>query len=168
MQKLFGIELDSLALYLAGTFAVLVGILLFQAFRNPILVKLGVRNIPKRPGQSLLIVIGLMLSTVIIGASLGIGDTVYKSIRIVAVEGTGQIDEEISSPLRRFDSSRYFSEDKLVQFSKLLDGDSRVDGLGAGISTNLPVMNPETNRSESRTAVRGYRSIAVNLSLIHI
>ncbi len=162
MQKLFGIELDSLALYLAGTFAVLVGILLFQAFRNPILVKLGVRNIPKRPGQSLLIVIGLMLSTVIIGASLGIGDTVYKSIRIVAVEGAGQIDEEISSPLRRFDSSRYFSEDKLVQFSKLLDGDSRVDGLGAGISTNLPVMNPETNRSESRTAVRGYRSIAIN------
>ena len=31
-----------------------------------------------------------------------------------------------------------------------------------GISTNLPVMNPETNRSESRTAVRGYRSIPVN------
>ena len=57
MQKLFGIELDSLALYLAGTFAVLVSVLLIQAVRNPILVKLGVRNIPKRPGQSILIVI---------------------------------------------------------------------------------------------------------------
>ena len=82
MEKLFGLSTDSLALYLASLFALLVGLLIIQGLRNPILVKLGVRNIPKRPSQSILIIVGLMLSTVIIGASLGIGDTVYNSIRI--------------------------------------------------------------------------------------
>jgi len=162
LQELFGIELDSLALYLAGIFIVLVSVLLFQAIRNPILVKLGIRNIPKRPAQSFLIIIGLMLSTIIIGASLGIGDTVYNSIRIVAVEGSGQIDETISSPLSGIDSSRFFPEERLEQFSRILDGNTRVDGLGAGISTRLPVLNPETNRSESRMDIRGYRAVEVN------
>ena len=75
MQKLFGIATDTLATYNGIFFAIAIGILIVLALRNPILAKMGIRNIPRRPAQSLLIIIGLMLSTVIIGASLGIGDT---------------------------------------------------------------------------------------------
>jgi hypothetical protein len=52
--------------------ALLIGVglillyLLALNLRNPVLVKIGLRNIPRRPAQSLLIVIGLTLSTIII------------------------------------------------------------------------------------------------------
>ena len=85
MKKLFGLDTDLMAIYLLGIFTIFAFIIIFQALRNPILVKLAVRNIPKRIGQSFLIVFGLMLSTVIIEASLGIGDTVYNSIKRTAL-----------------------------------------------------------------------------------
>ncbi|MCL0044078.1 ABC transporter permease [Dehalococcoidia bacterium] len=158
MQQLFGIPIDSLATYLAITFAMLVSILLVLSLRNPILVKLGVRNIPKRPAQSVLIVIGLTLSTVIIGASLGIGDTVYNSIRVTALEASGYVDETIVSSSRRFSTTRYFPEDRIDVFDNMFDGDPRVDGIISRIGTSLPAMNPGTNRTESRMTIRGYRA----------
>ena len=43
--------------------------LVLVAARNPVLVKIGLRNIPRRPAQSILIIIGLTLSTIIIVSS---------------------------------------------------------------------------------------------------
>jgi putative ABC transport system permease protein len=73
--------------------------LLFLAARNPVLVKIGLRNIPRRPAQSILIVVGLTLSTVIILSSLAIGDTLTYSVRSSAVQAYGRIDEIIAPPL---------------------------------------------------------------------
>ena len=156
MEKLFGVATDSLALYLALTFVLLVGILMIQGLRNPILVKLGVRNIPKRPGQSVLIVVGLMLSTVIIGASLGIGDTVYNSIRTTALEGSGYVDETIE--FSDVGPERYFPEDTVDDFVSMFEADTRVDGIISRIGVSLPAMNLDTNRTESSMTVRGYES----------
>lgn len=69
------------------------------AMRNPVLVKIGVRNIPRRPAQSILIVSGLTLSTVIILSALAIGDTLTYSVRSHAVQAYGKIDEIIAPPL---------------------------------------------------------------------
>lgn len=156
MQKLFGIATDTIATYNGIFFAIAIGVLIVLAIRNPILAKMGIRNIPRRPAQSLLIIIGLMLSTVIIGASLGIGDTVYHSIRIVALESVGHIDETIESPLRRFSIARYFPEESVQKFEDIFREDERVDGIISRIGTSLPVMNPSTNKSESRMTIRGY------------
>ncbi|HRW11223.1 MAG TPA: hypothetical protein P5121_39250, partial [Caldilineaceae bacterium] len=66
--------IDSIGTYAALFFAgAVVLVLLYLAllyFRNPVLVKLGLRNIPRRPTQSVLIVIGLALSTIIIISAL--------------------------------------------------------------------------------------------------
>ena len=55
-----------------------VGLILLYLFflftRNPVLVKIGLRNIPRRPSQSILIIIGLTLSIVIILSALATGD----------------------------------------------------------------------------------------------
>jgi putative ABC transport system permease protein len=156
LQKLFGLSTDSIAIYLAIGFVILGGSLLIQSFRNPILVKLGVRNIPKRPTQTILIIIGLMLSTVIIGASFGIGDTVYNSIRIAALESSGYVDETIGSPSSKFSSNGYFSESRVNDLEKIFTGDDRVDGIIPRISNSLTVTHPATNRTEARMTVRGY------------
>ncbi len=59
---------------------VLCGLVLIL-FKNPILAKIGARNIPRRPAQSVFIVIGLTLSTTIFVTALSIGDSLNHSIR---------------------------------------------------------------------------------------
>ncbi|MBX2997103.1 MAG: FtsX-like permease family protein [Caldilineaceae bacterium] len=77
-------------------------VLLFVAMlslRNPLIGKLGVRNIPRRPTQTALIVGGLTLSTVIIISALATGDTLTYSIQRHAVNAYGEIDEMILPPI---------------------------------------------------------------------
>ncbi|MEZ4621099.1 MAG: FtsX-like permease family protein [Caldilineaceae bacterium] len=77
----------------------LLGYLLLLSLRRPVLAKLGLRNIPRRPAQSILIVLGLTLSTIIIVSALSTGDTLSYSLRQQAVSAYGQIDEVIAPPL---------------------------------------------------------------------
>jgi len=157
MKKLFGLDTDLIAIYLLVIFTVFTLVIIFQALRNPILVKLAVRNIPKRLGQSFLIIFGLMLSTVIIEASLGIGDTVYNSIKITALESAGYVDESISSQ-KGFSDGQYFPENTILDIDSILENNAQVDGVISRISANLPVLNTRTNRTEARMIIRGYKS----------
>ena len=74
MEKLFGIEMDVLAIALFSGMLVIILLTIFLATRNRVLIKLALRNIPRRKAQTLLIITGLMLSTTIIMAALAIGD----------------------------------------------------------------------------------------------
>ncbi len=93
-----GSFLNSIAIY----FAVALGLILAGAalisLRNPIIGKLGVRNIPRRPTQSALIVFGLTLSTMIIVSALSLGDTLDNTVRRQTIDAYGQIDQLVSPP----------------------------------------------------------------------
>lgn len=93
-----GSFLNSVAIY----FAVALGLILAGAalisLRNPIIGKLGVRNIPRRPTQSALIVFGLTLSTMIIVSALSLGDTLDNTVRRQTIDAYGQIDQVVSPP----------------------------------------------------------------------
>jgi putative ABC transport system permease protein len=67
----------------------------YVVLRNRIMFRMGVRNIPRRVAQSVLIVIGLMLSTLIISAALTTGDTVDHSITKLAYDWLGHMDEAV-------------------------------------------------------------------------
>jgi hypothetical protein len=73
--------------------------LVLMGLRNRTIAKLGVRNIPRRPSQSALIILGLTLSTIIIVSALSIGDTLSYSVRRHAINAYGAIDQVISPPL---------------------------------------------------------------------
>src|SRR4029453_6932276 len=62
-----------------------------------ILFKLGVRNVPRRPGRSALIVVGLMLGTTIVATAMTTGDTMSHKIREAAVTALGETDELVST-----------------------------------------------------------------------
>ena len=84
-----------------GVVAALLVFLLILAFfarRNPVLFKLGLRNIPRRRAQTVLIIIGLMLSTAIITSALALGDTVSSLIRNGALDALGATDIVVESP----------------------------------------------------------------------
>jgi putative ABC transport system permease protein len=63
--------------------------------RNRVIFRMGVRNIPRRPAQTVLIVIGLMLSTMIVAAALATGDTLNHSIRADVYKYLGYTDQLI-------------------------------------------------------------------------
>ena len=80
MDELFGGSINTIALYLsiAFGFVILTSVVIF--LRNRIIAMMGIRNIGRRKSQTVLILLGLMLSTLIISAALGTGDTVANSI----------------------------------------------------------------------------------------
>ncbi|MCH8223580.1 MAG: FtsX-like permease family protein [Chloroflexi bacterium] len=158
MNELFGvIPMTELAVGLALTLAVVLLGIAISGFRNRVFVKLALRNIPRRPAQTSLIVIGLMLSTMIIAASLGVGDTVTNSIRsFVVVDGLGHTDEVIRSPTFAFLGDDYLDGSQVDAVRDAVRGDDRVDGVLPLIVETLPITNTETSRTEARADVRGF------------
>src|SRR6202165_2381388 len=71
---------------------VLLGLLLFAAV-NRVLLKMALRNIPRRKAQTVVILFVLMLATLIITASLSVGDTLSYSLAAIQLRQTGGIDE---------------------------------------------------------------------------
>ena len=95
MEEFFGVSMNSIMAVLLAIFLATIVVVAVQSLRNRIMFKLGLRNIPRRLGQTVLIIVGVMLSTVIMSAALGTGDTISFSIRHETLESLGPIDEII-------------------------------------------------------------------------
>ena len=108
MEKVFGLPAIELSISMISLVVIISLVILIGATRRFILVKMGTRNIPRRKGQSILIIIGLMLSSAIIAVSLGIGDTVRYSVRSVALDFLGQTDVLIKGPGNQLFGEEYF------------------------------------------------------------
>src|SRR5215470_2108646 len=74
MAQLFGIPLDILTMILLVVTLVIVGTVVLLALSNLLFFKIGVRNIPRRRTQMVLIVFALMLSTTLLSSILAIGN----------------------------------------------------------------------------------------------
>src|SRR5947209_6351055 len=95
MKTLFGIPMDDIMRVMLVVFLLVAAVVGVLALRNRLLLKLGLRNIPRRPAQTMLIIVGLMLSTVIITSAFGTGDTLSYSVRSSVVTNFGNVDEAV-------------------------------------------------------------------------
>jgi putative ABC transport system permease protein len=155
LEKLFGVEMNILASYLAGgTIFVLITVFLL-ALRNKVLLKLALRNIPRRKAQSILIVVGLMLSTTIIMSALAIGDSVTSSIRSGVLDSVGETDVRLSSPVVAGFGDDYLQASLVDRVRVAVEGDERVDGVMPMIRERLPVLNELTDKTVAETSVVG-------------
>jgi len=93
VNDLFGVPMGTILVVLVGMLLACLGAVGWVAWRRPVVFKLGVRNLPRRPAQTVLIVAGLMLSTLNIGAALGVGDTIDYSLSADVYDNLGEIDE---------------------------------------------------------------------------
>jgi putative ABC transport system permease protein len=155
LEKLFGIEMNTLAVSLSGGTVVILLIVLFLGLRNRILLKLALRNIPRRRAQTVLIIVGLMLSTTIIMAALAIGDTVASSIRTTVLDAVGETDIRLTSPISARFGDDYLDEEIVERVRSQVLGDSRVDGVLPLIRESLPVFNAATQKTVAGTLVVG-------------
>ena len=159
MESIFGASTQLLAQIIGiATIVIIVAIILLSA-TNRIMFKIGSRNITRTPLQSLLIVIGLMLSTTIIGASLGVGDTVTHSIRKVALDGMGYVDQEIEPQGNAIFGKSYISTTDAENIRQIAFENKLVDGVIFRMQTLAPTVNTRARRSGCAPARAGRGSI---------
>src|SRR5260370_13630814 len=118
MSQLFGIQLDTLSnILLIITCDIIVGVVLL-ALGNAIFFKIGVRNIPRRRRQMMLIIFGLMLSTTLLSSVLAIGDVITAAVQSVAIYNLGNVEETVeggNGALGFFDDKVYYALVKLAR-----------------------------------------------------
>lgn len=156
METLFGIQMQYIAAGLMATLFILILAIAVIAIRNRFLIKLSLRNIPRRRTQSILIIVGLMLASTIVAASLAIGDTMTASIRNAVLDGIGDIDITISKPAFGELGDPTISSEEIEEIASLLYDDERVDGIMPITTQVAPVLNERTRLTEARAVVRGH------------
>lgn len=179
MRNLFGASLDTIALALLGIFAIIAVIIVVLACKDRIMFKIGARYIPRRPLQTALIILGLMLSTVIITTAFGTGDTMVSTIRSLAIRSLGETDvvvlsmerEEalgdlpIQEGLGRAGDSPFFGEQVVQEVRQALEEVEEVNGVVPAILGSAPALHEAVSGISVQTLVYapdpaylGYRS----------
>ena len=158
MEELFGLSLNVWVAVLLAIFLPTLAVIVVLALRDRIMVKLGLRNIPRRLGMTSLIIVGVMLSTVIMSAALGTGDTISYSIRNEALMALGPIDEIMVSARAgsgdSFGASSYISLDRFREIQSEV-AELPLDGLTAQLADTAPTVSVTTSLSEGRMMVVG-------------
>lgn len=161
MNDLFGVSMDIIA---AVSIAVTAGILLlvaFLAWRNPVMFKLGLRNIPRRKAQSSLIVVGLMLSTLIISAAFGTGDTLTTSVTSEVYSILGEADEWISWDPEK--EPRPIEEQLIPlatveEWQRQFEGDPDIEAIVPFQRETLPIQNQRSRLNEPSARIVAFRA----------
>ncbi|MGZ4637632.1 MAG: ABC transporter permease [Actinomycetes bacterium] len=83
---------------LAIGLAAALAFIAFLVVRRPVLRRLALRQISRRPTEALIVVIGSLLGTTLIVASLVVGDSLDRSVRQGAYDVLGPIDEVVRTP----------------------------------------------------------------------
>ena len=162
MEEIFGLSMNVLMMAVLAIFMAAMAVLITLAWRNRIMLKMGLRPIPRRLGQTVLIIVGVMLSTVIISAAFGTGDTISFSIRSQVLEDLRTIDE-ILIPARAkaddsFGSAPYVPYQRFEDLQAELAGFEEIDGLAPQIGESVPAVNLRTSQSEGSMRVAGVAS----------
>ena len=169
MNEIFGIPANTLLtalLVLTGLILLAAGLI---AWRYPLSFRLGIRNLPRRKSQTLLVIGGLALSTMIITSALGIGDTIDYSTKSDVYTELGGIDIQLSASGVETEagisfnsgpaasdsgSSAWFDAAIANEVAQFVDGDT-IDAAAPAIVQSLPVANEDTNLSEAAVEIRG-------------
>jgi putative ABC transport system permease protein len=160
VNELFGIPLSGILNVLVALLGMALLSVAWVAWRRPVIFKMGVRNIPRRKAQTILIVVGLMLSTLIIAAALGTGDTLNYSTTSEVFKSLGHVDEVVVySPDGEGDTSSSMSStidsSALGTVETALAGNDDVDGVMPVLWKMVPAINTASGLAEPEVGVTG-------------
>ena len=151
--------MDSIMYGLLAVFLPALAVVAVMGWRNPVMLKLGLRNIPRRRAQTILIIVGIMISTLIMAAAFGTGDTITFSIRKASIDALGTIDEIILSARAgagdQLGTATYLPMERFDRLREELADIDEIDGLAPGIGEIAPTFNPRTSLSEGRMRIAG-------------
>jgi len=151
----FGAPPVTVAAWMAGAVGVILLILLVLVAFNRVLLKMALRNIPRRRAQTVLILFGLMLATLIITASLAVGDTLGYSLQAIQMRQIGGIDEAFTRHTDRSvqgastTDSDFFSATQAADVIARAKSDPNVESATGAIVAPGSMIDSTTNQSSS-------------------
>jgi putative ABC transport system permease protein len=166
MEELFGVPTQQLMWVLLAVFGAAALVLGLSALRNRVSFRMAARNLPRRRAQTILVVIGLMLATMLFSASFTTGDTLTNSLRVQALENLGQVDVQVQaegsgvSGQQQFgptssERASYFDAEVAGEVRDRLSDESRVAGVAPAAIETVPVTAEGSDLSEPSTDVLG-------------
>jgi putative ABC transport system permease protein len=166
MEELFGVPTERLMWILLAIFGAATLILGLSALRNRVSFRMAARNLPRRRTQTVLVVLGLMLATMLFSASFTTGDTLTNSLRVESLKNLGQVDVEVqaegsgSSGPQSFgpttsERARYFDAGVADDMRDRLSDRDRVSGVAPVAIETVPVTARGSDLSEPSTDVLG-------------
>jgi putative ABC transport system permease protein len=167
VEELFGVPSQQLVWILLAVFGAATLILGLSALRNRVSFRMAARNLPRRRTQTILVVLGLMLATMLFSASFTTGDTLTNSLRVQSLENLGQVDVQVqadgagSSGQQQFgqrssERAGYFDAKVAGKVRDRLSGEDRVAGVAPAAIETVPVTAKGSDLSEPSTDVLGF------------
>lgn len=165
MNELFGVSMTLIMFVLLALLAVAFGSIGYVLLTGRVMLKMGLRNIPRRIGQTVLIVIGLMLSTLIISAAFTTGDTVDHSLSTQSYDLLGHVDEVVYRAGEDDSPDGIRSTIPVAAVEELraeLSGYDDIDGFLPAIFKQVPVVNPRSQQSEPLFQLAGVEAASMD------
>src|SRR5829696_5959073 len=146
-----------------GAGALILGL---AALRNRVSFRMAARNLPRRRTQTILVVLGLMLATMLFSASFTTGDTLTNSLRVQSLENLGQVDVQVqadgsgASGQQQFgytssERAGYFDAEVAGEVRDRLSDENHVSGVAPAAIETVPVTAKGSDLSEPSTDVLG-------------
>jgi putative ABC transport system permease protein len=164
METVFGLSMNVIMVFVLVLSVLVLLVVGFLAWRNPIILRLALRNIPRRRSQTLLIVLGLMLATLLITAAFGTGDTMTYSMKQAFAGSLGGTDitiqkvnpqiavngpPDFNRPVPTFDQ-------KLLEETKAKLGNyDLIDGWSAELQQVAALVDTTSNQGSGQTFIVG-------------
>ncbi len=158
---MFGIPMSDIMVVLLILFAICLSAGLWVLLRHRVIFKMGMRNVPRRPAQTALIVIGLMLSTLIMSAALTTGDTLDNTITGAVYDLMGHTDELVVLSANNQNSNNtqvgatFFNQDVATQLRSNIDKNAPIDGMMPMLFDTVPTINNSNNLHEPALTLTG-------------
>ncbi|HEX3721579.1 MAG TPA: FtsX-like permease family protein [Nitrolancea sp.] len=158
---MFGVSMTSIMIVLLILLAICLSSGLWVLWRQRVIFKMGMRNIPRRPAQTTLIIIGLMLSTLIVSAALTTGDTLNNTITSVVYNLMGRTDELIVLSPGNKDAnntnvgSSFFTQDLTAQLRSKIDPKAPIDGMMPMLIDSVPTIDMRNKLHEPALSLTG-------------
>ena len=155
MTSFFGVPPITVAAWMAAAVGAILLVLLLFAGVNRILLRMSLRNIPRRRAQSVLIVFGVMLATLIITASLAVGDTSSYSLLSIQTNQIRGIDEAFTRPGPNtvqgagVSDSDFFAPAQLVAVNAAAGSDSNIAATSDAIVAPGSMVDLTTGQTSS-------------------
>ncbi|MDQ2713973.1 MAG: ABC transporter permease [Chloroflexota bacterium] len=134
-----GLPPTTLALLLFVFTGGIVILIAAGAVSNPLLLRMGLRNMLRRSNQAMLLLVGVMLSTAVITASLGLPDSLRHAQVVERLTTMGNVDESVTGT---------FSQNQLNTVFARLRQDTNVQSV-----TGLLLATEDTTVTATRTGL---------------
>ena len=138
---------------------VILGLIGIQAYRMPIIAKMGLRNVVRRRTNAMIVVLGLMIGTAIISGSLVVGDTLENMFTKSVYDSYDETDETVyavnlNGTYEFIPYSEYLALADLIANDPYLS--SKVEGLSPEIYTRVSVFDVDSQLSEPSVAITAF------------